>query len=389
MLRDPMCPAPKDGAELAGGVAALGLDPLVEAAGDASLYLVGGAVRDLLLGRERTDIDVAVEGDALALGRRLGGEIREHERFGTAKVTIDGLQVDIAGTRAEHYERPGALPEVRPAALAEDLARRDFTINAMAVPLAEPGVLVDPHGGRADLDRGILRVLHPRSFRDDPTRALRAARYAARFGFALAEETESLLSDAELDSVSADRVEAELTRLAAEPEWRRAFELLARWGLVELGDPKLMEAVRETLSEARWKGASPPGRAMLVAGGVSGGSYAAPPEPLREARRIAATPPGSPSQMAAAVRDSGPLALVVARALGTEWLDEFMDEWRHVRLEIDGEDLLSAGVPQGPAVGRGLTAALAAKLDGGTDGREDELRIALAAARGGADGARE
>jgi tRNA nucleotidyltransferase (CCA-adding enzyme) len=389
MLRDPMCPAPKDGAELARGVGALGLDPLIEAAGDASLYLVGGAVRDLLLGRERTDIDVAVEGDALALGRRLGGEIREHERFGTAKVTIDGLQVDIAGTRAEHYERPGALPEVRPAALAQDLARRDFTINAMAVALAEPGELVDPHGGRADLDRGILRVLHPRSFRDDPTRALRAARYAARFGFALAEETESLLSDADLDSVSADRVEAELTRLATEPEWRRAFELLARWGLVEVGDPKLMEAVRETLGEARWKGASPPGRAMLVAGGVSGGSYAAPPEPLREARRIAATQPGSPSQMAAAVRDTGPLALVIARALGAEWLDEFMDEWRHVRLEIDGEDLLSAGVPQGPAVGRGLTAALAAKLDGETDGREDELRIALAAARGGAEGVRE
>jgi tRNA nucleotidyltransferase (CCA-adding enzyme) len=382
MLRDPMCAVAKDSGELAERVRALGLTPLAEAAGTTPLYLVGGAVRDLLLGRERSDVDVAVEGDALALARRLDGEASEHERFGTATVRLDGLEVDLAGTREERYESPGALPEVRPASLAEDLARRDFTINAMAVPLAEPEDLIDPHGGRADLDAGRLRVLHPGSFRDDPTRALRAARYSARFGLELEAETERMLRGAELGSVSADRVEAELSRLAREAEWTRGFQLLGEWGLADVPDPELMAAVRETLADPRWQGACPLPSAMLIAGEVSAGAFSAPSDPLREGRRIAATEPGPPSRLAAEARNAGPLALVLARALGAEWLDEFMDRWRNVRLEIDGEDLLDAGIPQGPAVGEGLSAALAAKLDGEVDGRDQELRTALRAARG-------
>jgi tRNA nucleotidyltransferase (CCA-adding enzyme) len=384
MLRDAICAAPKDLHEdLTPRVTALGLASLADAAGATPVYLVGGAVRDLLLGDERSDVDVAVEGDAVELARRLGGDVREHERFGTAKVRLDGLEVDLAGTRAERYENPGALPEVRPAPLGEDLARRDFTINAMAVPLAEPGELIDPHGGRGDLAAGTLRVLHSDSFRDDPTRALRAARYAARFGFELEDQTERRLREADLASVSADRVEAELERLASEDEWRRGFELLAGWGLIELGDVELIAAVRETLADPRWQGATPPAGAMLIAGGVSAGGFSSPRDPLREARRLADAEPGPPSTLAAAARNAAPVALVLARALGAEWLDRFMDEWRQVRLEIDGEDLLEEGIPQGPAVGRGLAAALAAKLDGGAAGRDEELRVALAAAREG------
>src|SRR5215210_1449835 len=172
-------------ARLAERLAALpGIERVREAASGIPAYLVGGAVRDLLLGHARADIDVAVEGELGELTRRLGGEIRHHDRFATASVRIDDLVVDLAATRRETYPRPGALPEVRPAGLADDLARRDFTLNAMALPLAEPR-LIDPQGGLADLERGRLRVLHPGSFRDDPTRALRAARYAARYGFAL------------------------------------------------------------------------------------------------------------------------------------------------------------------------------------------------------------
>jgi tRNA nucleotidyltransferase (CCA-adding enzyme) len=386
MLRDAMCAEPKGNADLGSRVAALGLRPLVEAAGTTPVYLVGGAVRDLLLGRDRTDVDVAVEGDALDLARRLGGEAREHERFGTAKVRLDGLDVDLGGTRAELYERPGALPAVRPASLDEDLARRDFTVNAMAVPLAEPDRLIDPHGGHRDLAAGRLRVLHPASFRDDPTRALRAARYAARFGFELEPETERLLRSADLTSVSADRVEGELVRLAAEEEWRRGFELLSGWGLVELRDPELMATARQALAEERWR-AAPLAATMLVAGRVSAGEFAAPSEPLRAARLLADTEPGPPSHLADAARNTSPVTLVLARALGAEWLDRFMDEWRHVRLEIDGRDLLEAGIPQGPAVGRGLTAALAAKVDGQVAGRDEELRAALDAARGGDEAA--
>ncbi len=381
MLRDTMCPTPKDAGELAPAVAALGLGPLVEAAGATPLYLVGGAVRDLLLGRPRSDVDVAVEGDALELARRLAGEAREHERFGTAKVALDGLEVDLAGTRGERYESPGALPEVQPASLTDDLARRDFTINAMAVPLAEPSKLIDPHGGREDLAAATLRVLHSGSFRDDPTRALRAARYAARFDLDLDPETERLLRAADLGLVSSDRVEAELSRLAAEEEWRRGFERLSEWGIAEIADPALMAAVRELLADRRWEAVAPVPAATLIAGAVSAGTFAAASEPLREARELADNEPGPPSHLAAAARNSGPLALVLARARGTEWLDDYMDRWRHVRLEIDGEDLLDAGVPQGPAVGRGLSAALAAKLDGNASGREQELPIALEAAR--------
>src|SRR5690606_25329122 len=120
-----------------------------------------------------------------ALAARLGATTAEHERFGTAKVVLEGHEVDLAGARRETYPEPGALPVVEPAdSIEQDLARRDFTINAMALSLDDPAEPIDPHGGAADLDAGLLRVLHPGSFADDPTRALRAARYAARFGFA-------------------------------------------------------------------------------------------------------------------------------------------------------------------------------------------------------------
>ena len=166
-----------------------------------------------------------------ALATRLGGEVREHERFATAKVHLGEHEVDIATARAESYPHPGALPEVEPTeGIAADLARRDFTINAMAVPLRRDPELIDPHRGREDLEAGLLRVLHAHSFDDDPTRALRAARYAARFGFELEHETAELLREANLSTVSTDRREAELLRLAGETEAVRGFALLGRMG---------------------------------------------------------------------------------------------------------------------------------------------------------------
>ena len=183
------------------------LAPLRQLGGDP-VYLVGGAVRDLLLGRGRADIDLVVEGDAATLAERLGAEATSHERFGTAKVKLNGHEVDIAGARSEIYPRPGALPVVEPGAdLAADLRRRDFTINAMAIPLRGEPRLIDPHGGEADLATRRLRVLHDGSFADDPTRALRAARYATRFGFELESHTAELIRETDLGTVSADRRE--------------------------------------------------------------------------------------------------------------------------------------------------------------------------------------
>ena len=170
----------------------------------------------------------------MALAARLGAEPREHERFATAKVEFDGHEVDIASARSESYPQPGALPVVSPAAAIEtDLGRRDFSVNAMAIPLTGEPRLIDPHGGRADLEAGLLRALHPESFADDPTRAIRAARYAARLGLELEPETEVLLRAADLDSVSADRRRAELLRLAGEETAPRGFALLREWGLLE------------------------------------------------------------------------------------------------------------------------------------------------------------
>jgi tRNA nucleotidyltransferase (CCA-adding enzyme) len=266
------------------------------------------------------------------------------------------------------------LPAVEPAARVEaDLSRRDFTINAMAIPLDRDPDLIDPHGGRADLAAGLLRVLHPGSFVDDPTRAPRAARYAARFGFELEPETETLLREANLSTVSADRREAELLRLAGEAEAPRAFALLAEWGLVDPreGGDQLVADLAELLQSSPWSEFAPRDRALLAAAlGPSGGEGA-----LAEAR------PGRPSEAVALAAGRDPVELALARALGAEWLDRYLAEWRDVTLEIDGEALIAAGVPQGPAIGRGLDEALRRKLDGEVTGREQELDLALEVAR--------
>jgi tRNA nucleotidyltransferase (CCA-adding enzyme) len=363
-----------DPARLPERLAALpGIDRVREAAGGIQCYLVGGAVRDLLLGRKRTDIDVVVEGEVEELASRLGGELRVHERFATASVRVDGLEVDLARTRSETYARPGALPDVRPAPLEDDLARRDFTINAMAVRLTGDADLIDPHRGLEDLREGLLRVLHPRSLADDPTRALRAARYAARYGFGLEPGTEELVRGADLTTVSQDRIDAELRKLAGEPEAPRGFALLTEWGLVTPASGiDLIQGVAELVSREPWFGAVD--RADVVLGAALGRG-------LEAARELARAAPRRPSEAVELARGRSVEELAIARAMGAEWLDRYLSEWRAVRLEIDGHDLLTAGVPEGPAVGRGLDAALCAKLDGETRGRDDELRTALSAAR--------
>jgi len=339
------------------------------------VYLVGGAVRDLLRGEPRADIDLVVVGEPEAVARRLGAEqVASHERFGTAALELDGHRVDIARARTEAYPRPGALPVVRPAAAIEpDLARRDFTVNAMAVPLAGEPRLIDPHGGRADLAAGLLRVLHPRSFVDDPTRALRAARYAARFGLRLEPGTERLLRAADLGTVSAERRRAELLRLAGEASASEGFRLLAEWGLAELrpGGVELARRVGELLEREPWRGEADRAATVLAAAlGPEGGEA-----------ELARARPSRPSEGWRLARGRDGTELALARALGAEWLDEYLREWRGVRLQIDGSDLLAAGVPEGPAVGRGLAEALRLRLDGEVEGREEELAAALRAAR--------
>lgn len=191
-------------------------------------YLIGGGVRDLLLGRDTADLDIVVVGDAPAvaadLADQFGADLTVHERFGTATLAPPGgPQLDLITARREHYPAPGALPVVTPGGLDDDLRRRDFTINAIAASLdpASFGRLVDPLGGRADLARGLVRALHPGSFRDDPTRMLRAIRYAGRLAFAIEPLTAAWLHAAieagATGAVSIDRLAHEFVRLLAEP----------------------------------------------------------------------------------------------------------------------------------------------------------------------------
>ncbi|MGI8633728.1 MAG: hypothetical protein ACR2NA_14445 [Solirubrobacterales bacterium] len=363
-----------DPAALVDGVRSLpGLDEMRHAAAGRPAYLVGGAVRDLLLGLPVADIDVAVSGDAAAVARALGSAATVHDRFGTATVRIaDGHAVDLAATRRETYPAPGALPVVEPAGIDEDLARRDFTINAMAVPLEAPDQLLDPFGGLGDLAAGTLRLLHGSSVADDPTRTLRGSRYAARLDLEPAPDTEAQLRGTDLTTVSDDRRREELRRVAAESRPGACLALLATWGVLKLGAdiPAIANSVAELASTPPWGELANPFEAVVA---VAEGRMGAAPA-------LAAERPESPSAAARLTAGRSGTELLLARALGAHWPQEWAERWRLVSLEIDGDDLLRAGVPEGPAIGRGLQAALEAKLDGSVQGREAELRTALEAA---------
>lgn len=194
---------------------------------DVSVYLVGGVVRDLLLKRENWDLDLTVEGDGIAFARlvadRYGAGLAVFERFATARLAFpDGLKMDIATTRRESYAQPAVLPTVQPASIEEDLSRRDFTINAIAIQLnsGQFGRVFDVYGGERDLHARTIRVLHAGSFQDDPTRILRAIRFEQRFGFRLERATVRLLAQAAsrnlIQQLSGPRLQNEILLLFAE-----------------------------------------------------------------------------------------------------------------------------------------------------------------------------
>ena len=402
-------------AELRERIRALpGMDRLLPALeGLAPAYLVGGAVRDLMLGALSPDLDVAVEGDARAVaravGERIAAQVTEHERFGTATVRTDDLAVDVAQTRTETYPTPGALPVVAPADLGADLRRRDFTINAMAVALRgdQLGHLHDPFDGRRDLERKVVRILHDASFLDDPTRLLRAVRYETRLGFRMDPESERLAREAvrigALQTVSGQRIRDELLDLLAEIDAPAAIERLRELGIDKGLDPALDPDVTLTASAAL--GAAEVGADRVLS--VLAALVLRAPDTLvpwleqlgvtreqrervaRAARDAPALAEGlkavelSPSAIHTLLSDEPPEALALALALGVspEPILDWSSRLRWVRLDITGDDLIAAGVEPGPALGRALAETLRAKLDGELDGRDEELRYALGVAR--------
>ncbi len=343
--------------------------PIREAA-TTPLYLVGGAIRDALADFRVDDIDLVIEGDPVPLAAGFDPAAKVNDRFGTVNLLVDGYPVDIATARTETYSRPGALPDVRPGTLEDDLRRRDFTINAMAIGIDEGSEMIDQFGGIADLESGVLRVLHDASFEDDPTRALRAARYAARLDFDLEPKTAELMMKVNLGSISRDRVESELRLIALEDNALEALRLARLWGLVDFPEERLdlAEQAIELIEIEPWRDEAPREALILevVFGNLSGAE-----ELLGE--------PGTPWQACRLTRGRTALELVVARALGAVWLDRWQREWRWVELEITGADLLAAGVPEGPQIGAGLDAALEAKLGRGESGVEAEMAVALKA----------
>jgi tRNA nucleotidyltransferase (CCA-adding enzyme) len=370
-------------------------------------YVVGGTVRDLLLGSDPLDLDIVVDGPLAPVLEALGTPTREHGQFATATVTIGSLRCDLARAREERYARPGALPDVRPASIEHDLRRRDFTVNAMALGVSGPraGRLLSTPAGLSDLAAGRLRVLHDRSFLDDPTRLLRLVRYGSRLGFEIEAGTRALLTGAvaggALETLTGPRIGTELRLLAREPDPARALAGLAPLALdtaIALGFGLDGPAVaRDALARLPTDGDP---AALVIAVALLGMSAPARAGLLHRlgfdaARRdlivatarlapaiaVALRDADAPSAIAVAVGGAPLEAVALAGALGpataaTCWLQTL----RSVSLSIGGADLLAAGVAPGRAVGVGLRAALQAKLDGRVDDRAGELAEALRAA---------
>jgi tRNA nucleotidyltransferase (CCA-adding enzyme) len=345
-------------------------------------------VRDALRGEVPRELDLVVEGDAVSVARRaaerVGGRVTVHERFGTATVKTETYSFDLAGARRETYAQPGALPTVElGATIAEDLARRDFSVNAIAVSLAS-GAITEWPGARADLDAGVLKVLHDRSFIDDPTRMLRLVRYAARLGFAPDAHTEALIDPRLLDTVSGDRAGNEL-RLLINNEPRRGLELLDRYGLGQalLGEPFAVTWLTERAG---------PGVLSLAACGT-----AIPREELtarlnhlgfeRQDRdvivdaasgfeRLHGHLDGSDADLWRLLRRERPETVQLLAAAGEAGARRYLDHIRHRKLSISGDDLVAHGLI-GAQIGDGLARAMEAMLDGRAPDRATQLSAAL------------
>ncbi|HEX6680259.1 MAG TPA: CBS domain-containing protein [Gaiellaceae bacterium] len=378
------------------------------------VYLVGGTVRDILLGERSFDVDIAVEGDAIALAQALadalGGRVRAHEKFGTAVVVYgDGERVDVVTARTEFYDAPAALPAVEHASIREDLFRRDFTINAMAVSLKgdDYGRLVDPFGGRADLDAGRIRVLHNLSFIDDPTRIFRAIRYENRYGFRMDDHTASLARGTVemglVGDLSSARLRDELVALLEEGKVEHSILRLAELGADKAIHPHLAADRDAVALLARLRALArqyevdvPAWRLGLIAL-----ARKLPPDEVygwlqrlkvrrRDAEQIAAAVTVGPRLVERLRdRDVEPAEVVALAdryapdaplyALALEDLDplhEYFRGLRDVRLEVTGNDLAELGLGESPRVGEILAELRRRKLNGELDGRDSELAAA-------------
>jgi tRNA nucleotidyltransferase (CCA-adding enzyme) len=386
------------------------------------LYIVGGAVRDLILGRSLNDFDLTVEGDAIALARGLtrkhGGGVTAHVKFGTAKWSLPnhlkpfGIAqgkldagahgtLDLISARSETYKHPGALPTVALGTIEDDLRRRDFTINAMAVRLdgVHLGELRDDLNGRKNLQNGLIRVLHPRSFIDDPTRMYRAVRYEVRYGFRLAEDTLALIPEARafVEKLSPQRIRHELDLILDEPNAVTMLKRLDELDLLTCIHPALGNFNQSNLVTAKvddpvlqtrnsrwllWLMHLTDQEIEFINDRLHFRSDLL--KMLHSAALLETNLPAliglKSSQIVDLLEGYSIKALeVFSRAVQDEQqsniLNNYLSEWWGVKPKTTGHDLKKLGIPPGPKYNEILRRLRAARLDGEVKTEEEEKRL--------------
>ena len=375
-----------------------------------SVYVVGGVVRDLILGREPVDADISVVGDAGAfsgaLAGRLGAARPTESEFLTFKITLGNTSegatsIDVVTARAETYPEPAALPDVVPSSIKDDLERRDFTVNSMGISLSDSdwGNLVDPMNGLGDIMRKRIRVLHDASFTDDPTRLFRAVRYAVRLDFSIDSTTKSLIDDSlgKVDRLSGARLRNEFELMLGEPKRVEILHEAEDLGLLAAISPGLRIGSRSL--EVMESGASTRFEDLLALStfGLT----------QDEAEQVAKRFDG-PEMWTKTIRGNPELADLVAvldrsdirRSEVAEILDsvplqsirayiaagpplprrdrmiEYIDKIRFERPEITGDDLIAAGIEEGPVIGQLIEIVRRARLDGQVKTKQEELDLA-------------
>jgi tRNA nucleotidyltransferase (CCA-adding enzyme) len=374
-------------------------------------YLVGGVVRDLFLGYPNFDLDLVIEGDAIRLAQQIAKtraiKLVAHPRFGTAKLSCGDFTLDMATARREIYARPGALPTVTPGILNDDLFRRDFSINAMAISLAPNnyGELIDPYQGNSDLEHGSIRVLHSKSFRDDATRILRAIRYEQRLGFKLETQTDQLLKRdiPMLRTISADRIRHELELVLREKYPEHAIKRLDEQGVLQEINPSLNYNgwIAGKFDKARKL--NKPGQLhslylCLLAYRLSEEENEQLIHRLNLPKKLACilchtlglrsqlplldSPAVTHSEIYCLLHEYSPLA-IQANAIASESsmvcfnLELFLTKLRYVKTSLNGEKLKELGIPAGPELGKILQVLHNAKLNGEVKTKADEEKLAL------------
>lgn len=370
-------------------------------------YVVGGFVRDLLLRKPVNDLDIVVEGDAIQVGRKLvktyGGRLTPHFKFHTVIWYLPHSTefVDLITARKETYEKPGILPMVTPSTIEDDLSRRDFTINAMAIRLDGEGFgeILDPLNGQADLERGLIRVLHPRSFLDDPTRIFRAVRYEVRYSFIMDSATQGLI-DSEamkvLASLSGERLRHELDLIFDEDGAVRILLRIASLGLVTSIHPWLPDfnqdyadfldmdirldvpADRRTMGYILWFMDLSEDEVFSIAKRLDfTNELALSVWAAAQLRRSLITLFDSKPSVWTYAIEKLPLLSIYAVYLVTrvQALLDYISLWRHTRPHTTGDVLKERGLPPGPRYGEILTQLRSAWLDGVIDSTESEKKL--------------